>query len=152
SVAVVIPFASNGNTSEARHEGVLKVLKPGIEDRLAMELELLGQVGAHLDERCDALKIPHLDYEELFEQIRDKLQHEVRLDQEQQHLGRAAEFFAHEPRVHIPALLPHCTARVTAMERLRGSKVTDHELETRIGSRQLAELVVRALIARPIFS
>ena len=40
-----------------------------------------------------------------FEQIRDKLSHEVRLDQSNSSLGASARFFADEPQVHIPALL-----------------------------------------------
>jgi len=41
---------------------------------------------------------------------------------------------------------------VTAMERISGWKVTDHRLNGRCVRRQLADLVVRALIARPMFS
>ena len=77
-------------------------------------------MGAYLDERCADLRIPPLDYANAFLQVRDKLRHEVRLDREQDHLARARAFYADEPRVHVPALLPHCTPRVTAMERLTG--------------------------------
>jgi ubiquinone biosynthesis protein len=153
SVAVVIPFEPlKENGTAARQTGVLKVLKPGIEERLGLELNLLGRVGSHLDERCEELKIPRLDYEDSFEQIREKLANEIRLDHEQQHLVEAAKFYADEPRVHVPALLEFCTPRVTAMERISGWKVTDHHLDGRCGRRQLADLVVRALIARPMFS
>jgi ubiquinone biosynthesis protein len=153
SVAVVIPFEpGEENGTGGKSGGVLKVLKPGIEERLQLELDLLGRVGSHLDERCEELKIPRLDYEESFEQIREKLANEIRLDHEQQHLVQAAEFYADEPRVQIPALLEFCTPRVTAMQRISGRKVTDHHLDGRCGRRQLADLVVRAMIARPMFS
>jgi ubiquinone biosynthesis protein len=152
SVAVVIPFVYTPSNSGDQQNGVFKVLKPGIEDRLELELELLGFVGVHLDERCVALAIPHLEYEELFEQIRDKLRHEVHLDQEQQHLVQAGRCFADDPQVHIPALIDHCTPRVTAMERITGGKVTDHRREDQLESRLRAELVVGSLISRPIFS
>lgn len=153
SVAVVIPFEpAEENGSNCKRRGVLKVLKPGIEERLGLELDLLGRVGSHLDERCEELKIPRLDYEDAFEQIREKLANEIRLDHEQQHLVEAARFYADEPRVHIPALLEFCTPRVTAMERISGWKVTDHHPRGRCGRRQLAELVVREMIARPMFS
>jgi len=153
SVAVVIPFEpAQGNETEGKRGGVLKVLKPGIEERLELELDLLGRVGWHLDERCEELKIPRLDYEDAFEQIREKLANEVRLDHEQQHLVEAAKFYADEPRVHIPAVLEFCTPRVTAMERISGWKVTDQHLNGHCGRRQLADLVVREMIARPMFS
>jgi ubiquinone biosynthesis protein len=153
SVAVVIPFEPvEEKRTRGKRVGVLKVLKPGIEERLGLELELLGHVGSHLDERCEELKIPRLDYEESFEQIREKLANEIRLDHEQQHLVEAARFYADEARVHIPAVLEFCTPRVTAMERICGWKVTDHHLVGRCRRRQLADVVVRAMIARPMFS
>ena len=153
SVAVVIPYVEpRHDRSGGLHEGVLKVLKPGIDERLALELELLGKVGSHLDERCEELQIPRLDYEELFQQIREKLAHEVRLDEEQRNLAEAKAVYAAEPRVHIPALLEYCTPRITAMERIHGVKVTDSRLDECRDRRRLVEAMVRALISGPIFS
>jgi ubiquinone biosynthesis protein len=148
SVAVVIPFRDDRTS----RQGVFKLLKPGVEERLERELELLGRVGADLDERCGELDIPPLDYQETFEQVRDRLRHEVRLDLEQCHLERAREVYQAHPRVQVPALLEHCTPRVTAMERLTGQKVTEHGLSCRYERRCLGDLVVEALIAGPIFS
>ena len=150
SVAVVIPFRENG--THLPQQGVFKILKPGIEERLELELELLGSVGSHLDERCHELRIPELDYRETFERVREKLCWEVRLDDEQRHLSAAKAFYQGETDVQIPALLEHCTARVTAMERVVGDKVTDHRLDCPRDKRLLAKLVTRALVTRPIFS
>lgn len=153
SVAVVIPFrqSANGSGGQAT-EGVFKVLKPGIEQKLEQELDLLEQVGAHLDSRCEELQIPPLDYEESFQQVRSKLWDEVQLENEQLHLAQAKAFFADEPQVVVPALLDHCTTRVTSMERVSGDKVTSHGLDRRRGKRRLAKLVAKALIAKPVFS
>jgi ubiquinone biosynthesis protein len=152
SVAVVIPFRYDRPPGGERpRDGVFKVLKPGVEERLDQELQLLERVGSYLDQRCDEFGLPHLDYQEAFEQVREKLRHEVRLDREQQHLERARDFYADEPRVHVPALFEHCTPRVTAMERLTGGKVTGHRLDS-WGRRRLADLVVEALVARPVFA
>jgi ubiquinone biosynthesis protein len=145
SVAVVIPFRAGPR------RGVFKVLKPGIEERLDQELALLEHVGSYLDERCDEFAIPHLDYQEVFEQVREKLWEEARLDLEQQHLARARAFYADEPRVLVPALFDCCSRRVTAMERVSGGKVTDHTLSAS-DRRRLADLLVEALLARPIFA
>jgi ubiquinone biosynthesis protein len=153
SVAVVIPFRrSRGPRGVRPQEGVFKVLKPGIEERLEQELELFGRVGAYLDQRCDDLRIPHLDYRESFEQVRDKLRHELRLDLEQLHLAQARTAYENEPRVQVPALFDLCTPRVTAMERVTGGKVTEHGLDSADAKRRLADLVVEALIARPFFA
>jgi predicted unusual protein kinase regulating ubiquinone biosynthesis (AarF/ABC1/UbiB family) len=148
SVAVVVPF-------QQRHGGpggVFKVLKPGIEDRLERELAALARVGACLDEECDDLGIPHLDYQEALEQVRDKLREEVHLGHEQRHLREAAALYRGDPRVHIPAVLEHCTRRVTAMERITGGKITEHPHRTPAVRRRLAELAAGALLARPLFS
>lgn len=160
SVAVVVPFvqiradqAASDDSRSRSTGGVLKILKPGIEDRLELELNLLTQVGAHLDECCHRLAIPHLDYEDAFQQIREKLLYEIRLDEEQKHLTAASSFYADDPQVLIPALLEHCTPRITAMERIIGWKITDHKLgESADRFRRLSDLVARALVARPFFS
>ena len=150
SVAIVVPYRDVRNRQQ--REGVLKVLKPGIEERLELELELLSRVGTHLDENCEKLSIPQIDYRDTFEQVRDKLRWEVRLDQEQRHLTEAAALYADDPDVMIPALFDPCTERGTAMERVDGVKVTDHAIRSAAGKRRLAELVARALVAHPIYS
>jgi ubiquinone biosynthesis protein len=152
SVAVVIPFRQDGDFGEPPHQGVFKLLKPGIVERLEEELELVDRVGWYLDQRCDEFQIPHIDYQETFEQVREKLRNEVRLDLEQQHLVQARAFFAGDRRIQVPALLSPCTPGVTAMERVTGGKVTEHGLDNVCGKRRLADLVVEALIARPFFS
>ncbi len=153
SVAVVIPFRQHATaTGDPEIHGVFKVLKPGIEQQLEDELSLLERVGQHLDSRCVELQIPHLDYEESFQQVHEKLLDEVQLENEQRHLEKAKAFFAGEPCVRIPRLLNHCTPRVTAMERLSGDKVTSHGLNTSRRKRRLAKLIAKALIARPVFS
>ncbi len=154
SVAVVVPFVqNNGDNGDSRSgHGVFKLLKPGIEERMEEELALLEQVGAHLDEECEELDIPRLDYQEAFGQVRDKLLQEVRLDEEQRHLAAAAATYAGEPRVQIPELMDYCTPRVTAMQRVFGRKVTDHDLDDARQKRRLAKLVVNSLIAQPIFA
>lgn len=153
SVAVVIPFEHHAPSDRDRAElGVLKMLKPGIEQRMEEELALLEQVGIHLDERCEELDIPRMDYRESFQQVRDKLHGEVQLDNEQLHLAQAAVTYEDDPQVQIPRLFDYCTPRITAMERIFGTKVTDHRLDRPAEKRRLAQLVVEALVAQPIFS
>jgi len=161
SVAVVIPFEQDAhcNTKDTlasspddRRRGVLKILKTGIEQRMAQELGLLNRVGEHLDQRCRELNFPHLDYQESFQQVGEKLSDEVQLANEQRHLAQAREFFADERRVQIPRLFDHCTSRVTSMERLYGVKITDHQLPSRWQRKQLARTIAHTFIARPMFS
>jgi len=150
SVAVVIPFRKADRGEE--QDGVFKILKPDIKDRLDEELALLECVGSHLDERCDELRIPHLDYQESFQQVRDKIWEEVQLDHEQVKLTAARKFYADEHRVQIPKLFDCCTSHVTAMQRIWGGKVTDHQFTQTSDRQRLSELIVEAMIAQPIFA
>jgi ubiquinone biosynthesis protein len=150
SVAVVVPFRCTRNRQRRLTErGVFKVLKPGIEERLARELGLLQEVGSLLDAGCDEFQIPPLEYRQVFDQVRDKLGMEVNLEDEQRHLDQAAETYGSEPDVLIPALLPFCSSRVTAMQLIDGHKVTEPGTLSSWDRRRLAELIVEALIAGP---
>lgn len=153
SVAVVIPFfIDRGAQVDGLREGVFKILKPGIQQRLEEELRLLNRVGRYLDERCDSLHIPKLDYEATFKHVHDKLLNEVRLDQEQRHLAEAQVLYASMADVQIPRLMDFCTPRVTAMQRITGGKITDRVTESTQWQRDVADVAVRALIATPILS
>jgi ubiquinone biosynthesis protein len=127
SVAVVIPFRFRdgaGDTGTSR-DGVFKVLKPGIEVTLSAELEVLRHVGDFLDQNCHEHSLPTIDYADTFAEIANLLEMEIRLDLEQQHLMRAAEQFRGCDKVHIPSVFDVSTPRVTAMERLFGTKITE---------------------------
>lgn len=149
SVAVVVPFqwAEGGEY----RQGVFKILKPGVAERLTYELNLLERVGNYLDERCAEFGIPAIDYRGTFDQISEKLRNEIQFDREQRHLRMAAQFYAEDSAVHIPALFPFCTPRVTTMEIIQGDKVTDHSLKGYCKLR-LADQVIHALIARPFLA
>jgi ubiquinone biosynthesis protein len=146
SVAVVIGYR------DAERSGVFKILKPDIEERLQVELGLLERVGLHLEARCSELGLPQLDYPEVFRQVSEKLRDEIRLTVEQRNLGLAAVQYAGDERILVPTLHEHCTANVTAMERVSGRKVTDHGLRAEGERLGLSALVATALLARPLFS
>jgi ubiquinone biosynthesis protein len=155
SVAVVLP-GSWRSPGGSRTEGVLKVLKPSVAERLGEELAVLARLGDYLDERREAYGLPAIAHRATFDTVGDLLRHEVRLGLEQRHLVGARQRYASFPAVQVPALLPFSTPSLTAMERVHGVTVTD----TRIGSdaerrrldpRSRAEIVVRSLLAAPVF-
>ena len=153
SVAVVVPCELSVGMNRSTREGVLKILKPGMEDRLAEELELLTAVGAELDRRCEELGIPQLDYQEAFQQVRLKLAQEICLDREQEHLRQARRVYAADIDVVIPEPFgEYCTARVTAMQRVRGVKITEHGFRLPQFGQQLAARMTRVLLAEPLLS
>ncbi len=144
--------AGGSSGPRALPEGVFKVLKPAISDLLEEDLDILGALGSFLDEDCERYHLPRLDYRETLETIRDLLLHEVRLDEEQRHLAEAAKIYSSMRSVIIPGLLPFCSERLTAMERLYGQKITGKILPQGLSRRGLARVIGEALIARPIFS
>ncbi len=146
SVAVVIGFTRRGE------RGVFKLLKPGVERELDEELEILDPLGAFLDERCESLGLPPVDYRETLAQVRQLLAHEVRLDFERGHLFEAGRALAAVPGVHLPRLLPFQSRRLLAMERIDGRKVTEVGNVPMKVRRRLAQSVVEAMIAVPVWS
>lgn len=151
SVAVVVPFSHRPAANSVASEGVLKILKPGIEECLGEELEVWNALSTFIDERCEYHRIPTLRYAETLQTIRELLANEIRLDLEQQHLAQASRFYAGAEGVKVPALLPFCSSRITAMERIHGQKVTECSNMPLTSRHRLASLVVEALIARPIW-
>jgi ubiquinone biosynthesis protein len=152
SVSVVMPFSLISAEPSGPADGVLKVLKPGIEESLHEELEIWSRLGWFIDERCEFYRLPPLNYAESLATIRELLANEVRLDREQRHLQEAAEFYADAETIQIPVLFPFCTRRITAMERVYGKKVTDASAFSERQRRQLANSVIEALIARPVWT
>lgn len=151
SVAVIAPLVWPAGDGDVRC-GVAKLLKSGIERYLDEELAIWPRLGEHLEEACVRYHLPALDYRETFEVVRDLLMHEVRLDLEQQHMDEARDELADCPGVHIPALLPFCTPRLTAMERLDGRTLGAELLQEGAGDGRWARRVVEALLAGPMFS
>jgi ubiquinone biosynthesis protein len=150
SVAFVVPFRTFGREEAP---GVFKLLKPGITERLEIELDQLSAAGACLDEICGQGDIPQLDYQESFEEIRAKLISEIQLDKEQQHLTTARRLYVGERSVHIPSLMPTLsTPRVIAMERIFGVKVTEHQLRSGAAQRRLARTAVRVFVTSPLLA
>ena len=151
SVAIVVPFTWHRNSGEVA-QGVLKLLKPGIERKLEEELELLRRIGALLDERCEAYGLPRIDYEDAFLQVKTLLSREVCLDREQEHMRAARREFSGSATVIVPEVYEFSTPRVTAMQRIFGGKATDAGFLTAQGRRKLADTIVKTLLARPIWS
>ena len=152
SVAVVIPFSSDGSLDMHPSSGVLKVLKPNVQEQLEEELEIWSDLAAFLDERCECAGLPLLRCTEIFQTVRELLANEVRLDLEQLHLKEAAQFYADSQKIQIPILLPCSTPRITAMERIFGTRVTDTEHLADRARRELAGLVLKELVAKPIWN
>ena len=149
SVAVVVPFTWTQAGSLAV-EGVFKVLKPGVEWRLEDELRVWPDLAAFLEERAAAYGLPEIPCRDTMDRVRALLSSEVELVREQAHLEEARQIYRDDARIVVPRILPFCTSRVTAMERIRGQKVTDDC--PRGERRRAASTVFDAVLMRPLFS
>lgn len=157
SVAVVVPCRWRDPKSGTERDGVLKILKPTVAQHLPEELEILSQLADYIDSRREQYDLPRFEYRETFETVRSLLEREVQLDREQQHLRESSIYYESSTRVLIPHLLPFCTPRLTAMERVFGSKAPEATgLEgghrPRFGKRRIAEILVESLLADVLFS
>ena len=152
SVALVIPFTSDETDGDRPVKGVLKVLKPEIEERLGEELEIWSELAEFIDERCEQDDLPPLRCRDILNAVRHLLSNEVRLDLEQAHLAAAKAFYGDSEKVQIPAVLPCSTPRVTAMERVFGTKVTNAGYLPESKRMDLAGMVLKELVAKPIWS
>ncbi len=115
SVAVVVPFSWSDPNDQTRREGVLKVLKPGVVDRLHEDFAVWSELGDYLDDRCRTYGLPEFDYRDTFDSVTELLRNEIDLPGEQANLCEAAHLCAGTSGIVVPRLLPFCTSRITAM-------------------------------------
>ena len=151
SVAVVVPFSWRNPQSGRREDGVLKVLRPGITQRLSEELEALARTAEFLDRRRAHYGLPDFPFRETLETTAQLLQHEVTPEVEQRNLLRAAKRWAASPSVRVPRLYPFSTPRLTAMERIFGRPVTQVGHFSPAARTELAERIVSVGVTDVVF-
>lgn len=143
SVSAVIRFSWRKPDRE-RERCVFKVLKPHIPGCFAEDMALLQQLGEHLAERI---------VEETLTEVRLLLQHELDFRREQTTLAEAARTYRGTLGIRVPRVIPELsTAEITAMTEENGVKVTDALRRSPIRRRRIAEQLVDALVAVPLFS
>ncbi len=152
SVAVVLPMEWRPSGRVPRR-GVFKLLKPGIEARLAEDLALLQRAGPWLDRRCAQYGLPAIAYADTFDTVRQLLAQEIDLGTEQAHLLRAAKTYRGHTDIVIPELFRALsTPRLTAMTRVDGRKVTEVGGLPTATRERIAALAVEALLAVPVWA
>lgn len=151
SVAAVLPFTWDSPDSDRPFQGVFKVLRPAIAEHLRAELHILEQLVAFFEADPNRYALQDLRLAKLFREVQEDLVREIDLAAEQAHLAEAASIYAGVETVSIPKLAPMCNPTMTAMEWIKGPKITDAEL-TLDQRTALARAVVEALICTPLFS
>ena len=150
SVAAVIPFRWCGGDVQTTEQGVFKLLKARVGEKLEEELRALQDTAEFLEENRERFGLHQLKLAELIGELADDLRKEIDLLAEQQRLVEALEVYRDDDRVHIPELLPFCTPAMTAMEFFDGQAVGELTLPDRQAS-ELADLVCQSIICTPLF-
>ena len=150
SVAAVIPFRWRSRDSQTTGQGVFKLLRAQVGEKLEEELQALQDTAEFLDNNRERFGLHQLKLAELIGELADDLRKEIDLVAEQQRLVEALEVYRDDRKVHIPELLPFCTPRMTAMKFFNGLTVGELALPDRQAF-ELADLVCRSIICTPLF-
>lgn len=154
SVSAVVRFSWCNPETGTRQRGVFKVLKPHIPEYFAEDMEYLQGLAQYFGNSHHTYGFaPHL-IPDTFRKVRRLLRHEVNFTREQKTLMEAGTLYRFFPGVRVPEIIrPLCTRRITALTEERGIKVTSAAARLPAsGRRKVAEQLVEALVAVPLFS
>ncbi len=151
SVGAVVAFTWLDPDTSTRAKGVFKIIRPGIQAYLAEEFRLLDDTALFFEQNRARYPLKDFRFIETFRDIKDALQEEINLPGEQANLRQAFRFYRGENLARIPRVLPFSTENLTAMEFMRGGKITDVPLAS--GDRTTcAQLLFQTVIGHPLFS
>jgi ubiquinone biosynthesis protein len=105
-------------------EVAVKVQRPGIRERIAVDLDVLGDIADLLDQHTEAGR--HYQFGELHTQFRKSLLRELDFELEARNLSELAGIVAGFDRIRVPRPVPDFTSsRVVTMDYIDGRNITD---------------------------
>ena len=117
-------------------EVAIKVRRPGIEETVARDLDLIRSTARLLDKRSERAQL--LQVEALAEELDVHLRAELNFEEEAHNTDLIREFVRDERNLVVPAVIrPYVTERVLVLELLDGEKVTHGH---RLGPERAEEL------------
>ena len=128
-------------------EVAVKVQRPGIEEIIAVDLEILFDLARLIQERTVLGEL--YDLPEIAEDFAYALRAEMDYRREGRNADRFRRNFADEPTLYIPKVTwEHTTGRVLVLERIRGIKIGDIEALDAAGvdRHQVAENAARIIL------
>ena len=154
SVSAVLRFTWRDPGTGERERGVFKVLKPHIPEYFAEDMDYLQGLAQYFGDRHHTYGFPAHLIPDTFKKVRRLLLHEVNFRREQKTLLEVQPLYRGIPAVRVPRLIqPLCTSKVTALSEERGIKVTNAAAGLPLARRRrIAEQLVEALVAVPLFS
>ena len=152
SASAVVRFTWRDESLE-RRRGIFKVLKPYVPDCFAEDMTLLQRLGKFLAAKERGYPFAIHDVQEMLVEVRQLLEHELDFPREQATLAEAARGYRSSIGIRVPRIIPHLsTAQITAMTEEGGVKVTDACRRSPIRRARIAEQVIEAMLAVPLFS
>ncbi|MGP0021347.1 MAG: AarF/UbiB family protein [Candidatus Sulfotelmatobacter sp.] len=154
SVSAVVRFTWRNPDTGRRERGVFKVLKPHIPEYFAEDMDYLQGLAQYFGDRHHTYGFPADLIPDTFRKVQRLLRHEVNFTREQKTLLEAWTLYRSIPGVRVPRVIrPLCTPTITALTEERGIKVTSAAARLPVSGRQkLAEQLVEALVAVPLFA
>jgi len=154
SVSAVVRFTWRNPGTRRRERGVFKVLKPHIPEYFAEDMDYLQGLAQYFGDRHHTYGFPADLIPDTFRKVQRLLLHEVNFTREQKTLLEAWTLYRSIPGVRVPRVIwPLCTPTITALTEERGIKVTSAAARLPVsGRRKLAEQLVEALVAVPLFA
>lgn len=136
--------ASLGQVHRARLPGgeevAVKVLRPGIEEIVAIDLKAL-KLMITFAKRYPRIK-NMMDLDQVYREFQETVSDELDYVKEARNAERFREIFSRDARIHIPRVYSrHSAKRVLTMEFIRGVKINDLKALNREGlsSKEIAE-------------
>jgi len=153
SVSAVLRFSWFNAASDRREQGVFKVLKPYIPEFYREELEILRGLPNHLMESSPGHHFTEIDFHKIFNDIVRLMEREIDTVNEQSNLVKAGRRYHNIPGIRVPGFISELSVPgITAMSLELGNKVTEVFINEPAQRNQLAQRIVEAMVAVPLFS
>jgi predicted unusual protein kinase regulating ubiquinone biosynthesis (AarF/ABC1/UbiB family) len=143
--------ASIGQVHRAvMHDGsavAVKVRRPGVKERVAADLEVLGEIARFLQKHTELGDLYGIG--DVFEEFRDTMLRELDYRQEKRNLETLGENLKEFPNIRIPAVIDtHTTERVLTMQFVEGKKITELDADAglRVNAANLLAETFRAYL------
>jgi len=151
SVAAVVLFCCVTPSGSRQDQGVFKILKPGVQDDLREELDILADTFSFLEDNRERYGLQEMRLTSLFREIRGDMAREIDLVAEQHYLAEAVEMYGGIAGVRIPRPAPYSTPTMTSMEYIDGRKIGEVMLSGR-QRKALARLLFETVLCVPLFA
>ncbi len=135
---------------------VIKVLRPGIEKTVQLDLEIMAQLAGLLERHVEGWRVHKPT--DLVEEFARRMEQEMDFRAEAAHIRRFSDQFAAEPTIYIPKVFSETsTRRILTMELIDAVKASDFAqlqaagLDRCIVATRIADLVMKQIFVHGFF-